>query len=530
MPGRLPMNIVRAIVEHLDRHASYSEINRATGASKGFISKVAAAVEAASLTPEKFLLLNDEDIQNRITPGRPKRQIEPDWALIAGQMHSNRHLTLQLMWEAHRQSAGDAAYSYPSFCRLYASWRKDNAPAEGYTNLVHAPADVMEIDFAGDPLLWVDSYGEMHKDRVFVATLPYSGIIFAQVFEDEKQHSWIEGIAEALTYFGGVPNALLMDNARALVSRVDKVAGIIQPGIEAECGYYGMKPDNCRIHSPRDKNRVEASVCFVERWIIGALEMTGNGAVLAGSRDCLKSMFRKKLDECNDRPWTGPGRRGSRRSDFEEKERPFLKPLPPAPYRMGEWKVYTVDKGHCVRLGRKDGGHRYSVPAAYAGKKVHVLLSEQFVEIFAFETNELIARHVRRRDDSIRTHILEEHLTPEERASRRKPEDWINSFQQGGISEAIARKFVMSSVRQHGAFPTNRLCAAVHRLRKLYPPSVIERGMARLNDAGTWKARILKSVCDKIELENRTAPGTQQNGETGSCETTRHENIRNDYE
>ena len=54
--------------------------------------------------------------------------------------------------------------------------------------------------------------------------------------------------------------------------------------------------------------------------------------------------------------------------------------------------------------------------------------------------------------------------------------------------------------------------------------------MARLNDAGTWKARILKSVCDKIELENRTAPGTQQNGETGSYETTRHENIRNDYE
>lgn len=100
MPGRLPMNIVRAIVEHLDRHASYSEINRATGASKGFISKVAAAVEAASLTPEKFMLLNDEDIQNRITLGRPKRQLEPDWALIAGQMHSNRHLTLQLMWEA----------------------------------------------------------------------------------------------------------------------------------------------------------------------------------------------------------------------------------------------------------------------------------------------------------------------------------------------------------------------------------------------------------------------------------------------
>ena len=177
MSRRLPMNTVRAIVEYLGRHASYPEINRGTGASIGFISRVVSVVEAAGLTPEEFLLLKDEDIQNRINPAGSKKRTEPDWASIAGQMHSNRHLTLQLMWETYRQSAGDTAYSYPSFCRLYASWCRVNAPADRYAKLVHAPADVMEIDFAGDPLSWIDSYGKMHKDRVFVATLPYSGII-----------------------------------------------------------------------------------------------------------------------------------------------------------------------------------------------------------------------------------------------------------------------------------------------------------------------------------------------------------------
>ena len=36
----------------------------------------------------------------------------------------------------------------------------------------------------------------------------------------------MEGIAEALTYFGGVPDALLTDNAGSSVSRVERCRGI----------------------------------------------------------------------------------------------------------------------------------------------------------------------------------------------------------------------------------------------------------------------------------------------------------------
>lgn len=47
----------------------------------------------------------------------------------------------------------------------------------------------MEIDFAGDDLIWVDEYAEVHRDRVFVAALPASGLIYAQAFENERQQT-----------------------------------------------------------------------------------------------------------------------------------------------------------------------------------------------------------------------------------------------------------------------------------------------------------------------------------------------------
>lgn len=54
----------------------------------------------------------------------------------------------------------------------------------------YVAGDVMEIDFAGDDLIWVDEYAEAHRDRVFVAALPASGLIYAQAFENERQQTF----------------------------------------------------------------------------------------------------------------------------------------------------------------------------------------------------------------------------------------------------------------------------------------------------------------------------------------------------
>ena len=37
-------------------------------------------------------------------------------------------------------------------------------------------------------------------------------MLFTEAFEDESQNSWIDGIVDALEYFGATPQVLVMDN------------------------------------------------------------------------------------------------------------------------------------------------------------------------------------------------------------------------------------------------------------------------------------------------------------------------------
>lgn len=287
-------------------------------------------------------------------------------------------------------------------------------------------AEKIEIDFAGDPLQWVDSYGEIHSARLFVATLPYSCMVFAEAFDNEKQSSWLDGITDALEYFDGSPEVLVMDNAKALIKTTDWREGIPQVAILSLCHYYHMQPWACKPASPQQKNRVEAAVGDIERWIIASLTL--NSYPLAKDLADLNELILQKVHQINDQPFRTYGSKSSRRSRFDSDEKPLLKPLPPLPYERSEWKILTVDKAHCVRL-YGDGGHRYSVPAQYTHKKVCVRLCRNKLEIYDNDTNRFITEHERHYDiNGIKTHLKPEHLTEAEKHYRRSKQDWITAY------------------------------------------------------------------------------------------------------
>ena len=50
--------------------------------------------------------------------------------------------------------------------------------------------------------------------------------MFAEAFNNERQSSWLDGITDALEYFGGSPDVLVMDNAKALIKTTDWREGI----------------------------------------------------------------------------------------------------------------------------------------------------------------------------------------------------------------------------------------------------------------------------------------------------------------
>jgi len=64
----------------------------------------------------------------------------------------------------------------------------------------------------------------------------------------------------------------------------------------------------------------------------------------------------EKIEEWNNRPFAPP-REGSRRSLFEAIERDKLKPLPAAPFVVGQWLVARVNIDYHIAVD----GHFYSV-------------------------------------------------------------------------------------------------------------------------------------------------------------------------
>ena len=61
--------------------------------------------------------------------------------------------------------------------------------------------------------------GEPVRVYLFVAPLGYSRRPFVRAFRHERQSAWLDGIEAAFRHFGGVPEEVLLDNARALVTR-----------------------------------------------------------------------------------------------------------------------------------------------------------------------------------------------------------------------------------------------------------------------------------------------------------------------
>lgn len=517
---------IRAVLQALDENMSYREIEAWLHISKTAAGRIRTAAVNSGLSTQELCGLDDEDLQKIFYPPTGKVRVDPDWE----QVHSllkRKKVTLQMLFAEYEKQAEGETYTYASYCRRYNEWKQANGIFRIEGNTQRLPGERMEIDFVGDDIPWVDSYGEIHKSRLFVATLPFSCLIFCKAYQDETQASWLDGVISALEYFGGSPQVLVMDNARALVQRAHWHEPDIQPAVRSVCAYYSMQPWACRPASPKQKNRVEAAAGDVERWIIAQLTLH-QPHILAPDIDTLNSLIRRRIDEINAQPFRSKGSTGSRLQKYEEEERSCMRALPPLRYELGQWRLLVADKAHCIRIS-SDAGHRYSVPAAYAHKKVAVRICSNTVEIYDPDSNQMLGRHIRcTNQHGEKTHILEEHLTAAEKSYRKTPADWIKIFIQKGLSEALADRLVSVLQDKQGKFPGSRTCCALLRLTKTYTPAILRKAIAQALEDDVVSYRYIKLLSEKYSV----AAATNRSLFVKEAEPVdiRHENIRNNYE
>jgi len=133
------------------------------------------------------------------------------------------------------------------------------------------PGKQLQADFGE---VGVTIGGVRTRVHLCVLTLGFSRRLFVRAYRHERQGNWLDAMEESFRHFGGVPEEVLVDNARALVSVHDVASGEV---VFAErfwqfATYWGFKPRACAPYRARTKGKDERGVGYVKRNAIAGRE------------------------------------------------------------------------------------------------------------------------------------------------------------------------------------------------------------------------------------------------------------------
>jgi transposase len=212
-----------------------------------------------------------------------------------------------------------------------------------------------------------------------------SGLIYAEITLSQELIWWINAHVRAFAFLGGCPQLVICDHLLSGVTKVHRYEPLINATYQEMAVHYGVAILPARAYKPRDKAQAESAVLVAQRWILARLR----NELLVGVAEANLAL-KELLTSVHNRPFKALT--GSRRSVFEEIDRPALRPLPTTPYDFATWRTQrvTIDYHIEVRADR----HCYPVPYRFVGEKVDIGLRATTVE--SFHASQRIASHVRR--------------------------------------------------------------------------------------------------------------------------------------
>ena len=95
--------------------------------------------------------------------------------------------------------------------------------------------------------------GEIRQAQIFVAVLGASSLTFAMGSFGQRLPDWIEGQTRALSYFGGVPKAIVCDNLKAGVVKALWFEPTLNQTFAAMAEHYDTTILPTRSRKRRDK-------------------------------------------------------------------------------------------------------------------------------------------------------------------------------------------------------------------------------------------------------------------------------------
>ena len=170
----------------------------------------------------------------------------PDWEAVRREL-SRKGVTLRLLWIEYQEKHANG-YGYTQFCEYYRRWSKAHALE---ARLPHKGGEELEVDYAGLTIPIVNpETGEVRQAPVFVATLPASNYLYAEVQPNQQACHWINGHVRAWEFLGGVTKILRPDNPKTGVKSPSYYEPDLNPTYQEMAEYYGVAVLPARVRKP----------------------------------------------------------------------------------------------------------------------------------------------------------------------------------------------------------------------------------------------------------------------------------------
>jgi len=479
MANQLKVADVLAIRALVERGWSYRRIARELGVHRETVARHASrpAKVPTGSDPPGVVKNADSSGPEPATSARrvggpasaSRSNCEPHRELILGLLEQG--LSAQRIWQDLRAEHGiDVGYdSVKRFVR-----RLGQASPLPFRRIECAPGKEAQLDFGrGAPVIGAN--GRRRRTWFFRIGLSHSRKGYTEAVFRQTTDDLIRCLENAFDAFGGVPETLVFDNAKAAVIKPDWYDPELNPKLDAFCRHAGTVLLPTKPRTPRHKGKVESDVGYVKD---NALK----GRVFESLAAQNEHLVHWEATIADTRIH-GTTRRQVKQV-FETVERPALKPLPDERFPFFNEATRIVHRDGHVEVAKS----YYSLPPEYVGRTVWVRWDARLVRILDHRLQPIIV-HVRLEPGRFSTDP--KHLHPHKvSVVERGAGDLLARTRHIGPHAHGWSKAMLDARGIEGV----RVLVGLHALAKQHPSDLIEEACEIAHGHDAYQLRAIRTL------------------------------------
>ena len=364
---------------------SYESIQHRFRIGSSTVNRTLKRQAELGLSYEELSQRTPEEVAELFYPAGKARRKDvplPDYESIYRKIiDPKRKATLTWLWSEYRKENPDG-YQYTQFVEHYNRYIEEQyGHRQARMAVERIPGEKTYFDWAGDrPCVLLDpASGELRPVSLFVATVGFSSLCFAEAFADEKLPSFIAGVVDAVSFYGAVSRYFVPDNLRTAVKRHTRDELLLNSVFSDLESFYDTIVLPPPSRKPRGKAPVEKAVQTWETYVLEKLKDCG----CFPSLEQINAKVREITDELNENIHRGA--RHSARQLFEEFDRPNMKPLTAGRFSRVEYLFFSkVPDNYHLRFD----DHYYSVPCRMLGQSA--ILKADYTTITITDANNML--------------------------------------------------------------------------------------------------------------------------------------------